>query len=128
MKIMILILLFLAALEDIKRMEVMDIYPASIFIISIANIFANPHLNTKLVLINSLVVFMLLLVYWFLGAVGGADVKILTALSLFTGLDIWKLILVSSLVFVFYSLILRKFRDRIPFMPSVFIGSLIFFH
>lgn len=128
MKILILILLFVAAVEDMKKMEVGNIYPASVFIISLANMFISPYTYTKLILLNALAVFAVLFAYWLVGAMGGADVKVLTALSLYAGFDIWKIILVSCVVFVIYSIALRRYRNKLPFMPAVFIGSMVVFY
>jgi len=127
MKILILILLFIAAVEDMKKMEVGNIYPASVFIISLVNMFISPYTYTKLILLNALVVFAVLFAYWLVGAMGGADVKVLTALSLYTGFDIWKIILISCVFFVIYSIALRRYREKLPFMPAVFIGSMVVF-
>lgn len=126
-KILILIILFFAAVEDIKKMEVGYIYPASILALSFVNFFLKPYISLKFYLFNSLLVFAVLFLFWLLGGIGGGDVKVLTALSFYAGFKIWNILLWASMIFIFYSLILRKFRTKLPFMPAVFAGALLSF-
>ncbi|KHO61878.1 peptidase A24 [Thermoanaerobacter sp. YS13] len=126
-KILILIILFFAAVEDIKKMEVGHIYPASIFALSFANFFLKPYISLNFLLLNSLLVFGVLFLFWLLGGIGGGDVKVLTALSLYAGFKIWSILLFSSVVFLLYSLILCNFRTKLPFMPALFVGTIISF-
>ncbi|MGB9809677.1 MAG: prepilin peptidase, partial [Caldanaerobacter sp.] len=87
-KILILIILFFAAVEDIKKMEVGHIYPASILVLSFVNFFLKPYILLKFYLLNSLLLFAVLFLFWLLGGIGGGDVKILTALSFYAGFKI----------------------------------------
>ncbi|ERM92516.1 peptidase A24 [Caldanaerobacter subterraneus subsp. yonseiensis KB-1] len=119
-KILVLIILFFAAVEDVKKMEVGHIYPASILALSFVNFFLKPYISLKFYLLNSLLVFAVLFLFWLLGGMGGGDVKVLTALSFYAGFRIWDILLFSSMIFIFYSLILRKSRTKLPFMPAVF--------
>ncbi|ABY93749.1 MULTISPECIES: prepilin peptidase [Thermoanaerobacter] len=127
MKILILLILFFAAVEDIKKMEVGYIYPASILILSFINVLLNPYINLNFMLLNSLLIFIVLFLFWLLGGIGGGDVKILTALAFYAGFKIWDILLFSSLIFLLYSLALRKFKAKIPFMPAVVAGTLLSF-
>ena len=127
MKILILLILFFAAVEDIKKMEVGYIYPASILILFFVNFFLKPYINLNFLLLNSLLVFAVLFLFWLLGGIGGGDVKILTALAFYAGFKIWDILLFSSLIFLLYSLALRKFKAKIPFMPAVVAGTIISF-
>lgn len=127
MKILILLILFFAAVEDIKKMEVGYIYPASILILSFINVLLNPYINLNFMLLNSLLIFIVLFLFWLLGGIGGGDVKILTALAFYAGFKIWDILLFSSLIFLLYSLALRKFKAKIPFMPAVVAGTIISF-
>jgi len=124
-KILILIILFFAAVEDIKKMEVGHIYPASISALSFVNFFLKPYISLKFYLFNSILVFAVLFLFWLLGGIGGGDVKILTALSLYAGFKIWSILLFSSVVFLLYSLILCRFKAKLPFMPAVVAGALV---
>ncbi|AEM79740.1 prepilin peptidase [Thermoanaerobacter wiegelii] len=124
-KIVILIILFFAAAEDIKKMEVGYIYPTSILILSFVNFFLKPYMSLKFYLFNSLLVFAVLFLFWLLGGIGGGDVKVLTTLSFYAGFKIWVILLFSSIIFLVYSLILRKFKTRLPFIPAVAIGTLV---
>lgn len=126
-KILILIILFFATVEDIKKMEVGYIYPASILILSFINVLLNPYINLNFMLLNSLLIFIVLFLFWLLGGIGGGDVKILTALAFYAGFKIWDILLFSSLIFLLYSLALRKFKAKIPFMPALFAGTLLSF-
>ncbi|MDI3519675.1 MAG: leader peptidase (prepilin peptidase) / N-methyltransferase [Caldanaerobacter sp.] len=126
-KILILIILFFATVEDIKKMEVGYIYTASILILSFVNFFLKPYINLNFLLLNSLLVFAVLFLFWLLGGIGGGDVKILTALAFYAGFKIWDILLFSSLIFLLYSLALRKFKAKIPFMPAVVAGTLLSF-
>jgi Flp pilus assembly protein protease CpaA len=78
-------------------------------------------------LLNSLLIFIVLFLFWLLGGIGGGDVKVLTALSFYAGFKIWDILLFSSLIFLLYSLALRKFKAKIPFMPAVVAGTLLSF-
>ncbi|MGI1691686.1 prepilin peptidase [Thermoanaerobacter uzonensis] len=124
-KILILIILFFAAVEDIKKMEVGYIYSAFILALSFVNFFLKPYISLKFYLFNSFLVFVVLFLFWLLGGIGGGDVKVLTALSFYAGFRIWDILLFSSVVFLLYSLILCKFKARLPFMPALFIGTII---
>lgn len=121
-KTLILIILFFAAVEDIKKMEVGYIYTASILILSFVNFFLKPYINLKFYLLNSLLVFAVLFLFWLLGGIGGGDVKVLTALSFYAGFRIWDILLFSCTIFLLYSLVLLKFKTKLPFMPAVFGG------
>jgi Flp pilus assembly protein protease CpaA len=125
MKILILLILFFAAVEDIKKMEVGYIYPASILILSFINVLLNPYINLNFMLLNSLLIFIVLFLFWLLGGIGGGDVKVLTALSFYAGFRIWDILLFSSMIFLLYSFMLRKFKTRLPFMPAVAAGTLV---
>ncbi|WP_460047976.1 prepilin peptidase [Thermoanaerobacter brockii] len=127
MKILILLILFFAAVEDIKKMEVGYIYPASILILSFINVLLNPYINLNFMLLNSLLIFIVLFLFWLLGGIGGGDVKVLTALSFYAGFRIWDILLFSSMIFLLYSFMLRKFKTRLPFMPAVVAGTLLSF-
>ncbi|ABY92038.1 prepilin peptidase [Thermoanaerobacter sp. X514] len=127
MKILILLILFFAAVEDIKKMEVGYIYPASILILSFINVLLNPYINLNFMLLNSLLIFIVLFLFWLLGGIGGGDVKILTALSFYAGFRIWDILLFSSMIFLLYSLILCRFKAKLPFMPAVAAGTLLSF-
>jgi len=126
-KILILIILFFATVEDIKKMEVGYIYTASILILSFVNFFLKPYINLNFLLLNSLLVFAVLFLFWLLGGIGGGDVKILTALSFYAGFRIWDILLFSSMIFLLYSLILCRFKAKLPFMPAVAAGTLLSF-
>ncbi|ERM92507.1 peptidase A24 [Caldanaerobacter subterraneus subsp. yonseiensis KB-1] len=126
-KILVLIILFFAAAEDIKKMEVGYIYPASILTLSFVNFFLKPYINLKFYLLNSLLVFAVLFLFWLLGGMGGGDVKVLTALSFYAGFKIWDILLFSSIIFLLYSLVLLKFKTKLPFMPALFVGIIISF-
>lgn len=126
-KILILIILFFATVEDIKKMEVGYIYTASILILSFVNFFLKPYINLNFLLLNSLLVFAVLFLFWLLGGIGGGDVKILTALSFYAGFRIWDILLFSSMIFLLYSLILCRFKAKLPFMPALFAGTLLSF-
>ncbi|KHO61657.1 peptidase A24 [Thermoanaerobacter sp. YS13] len=126
-KILILIILFLAAVEDIKKMEVGHIYPASILALSFVNFFLKPYISLKFYLLNSLLVFGVLFLFWLLGGIGGGDVKVSTALSFYAGFRIWDILLFSSTIFLLYSLVLLKFKTKLPFMPAVAAGTLLSF-
>ncbi|WP_072969356.1 prepilin peptidase [Thermoanaerobacter uzonensis] len=89
------------------------------------NFFLKPYINLKFYLLNFLLVFTVLFLFWLLGGIGGGDVKILTALFFYAGFKIWDILLWASVIFIFYSLILRKFRTKLPFMPAVFAGTLV---
>ncbi|KKC28832.1 prepilin peptidase [Caldanaerobacter subterraneus] len=123
-KILILIILFFAAVEDIKKMEVGYIYPASILALSFVNFFLKPYISLKFYLFNSFLVFAVLFLFWLLGGIGGGDVKVLTALSFYAGFRIWDILLFSSMIFLLYSLMLRKFKTKLPFMPAIFVGTI----
>ncbi|WP_284680320.1 prepilin peptidase [Aceticella autotrophica] len=100
-------------------------YPTSIFVLSFANFFLKSYINLKFYLLNSFLVFAVLFLFWLLGGIGGGDVKVLTALSFYAGFKIWDILLFSSVVFLLYSLILRKFKTKLPFMPALFVGTLV---
>jgi prepilin signal peptidase PulO-like enzyme (type II secretory pathway) len=61
----------------------------------------------------------------FWGGIGGGDVKVLTALSFYAGFRIWDILLFSSTIFLLYSLVLLKFKTKLPFIPALFIGALV---
>jgi len=126
-KILILIILFFTAVEDMKKMEVGHIYPASILALSFVNFFLKPYISLKFYLFNSLLVFAVLFLFWLLGGIGGGDVKVLTALSFYAGFRIWDILLFSSTIFLLYSLVLLKFKTKLPFMPAVAAGTLLSF-
>ncbi|MGI1692062.1 prepilin peptidase [Thermoanaerobacter uzonensis] len=101
-------------------------YITEVFFLFI-NFFLKPYINLKFYLLNSLLVFAVFFLFWLLGGIGGGDVKVLTALSLYAGFKIWSILLFSSVVFLLYSLILRNFRTKLPFMPALFVGTIISF-
>ncbi|WP_408643077.1 A24 family peptidase [Thermoanaerobacter mathranii] len=72
-------------------------------------------------------VFIMLFLLWLFRGIGGGDVKILTALSFYAGFRIWDILLFSSIIFLLYSLVLLKFKTKLPFMPALFVGIIISF-
>lgn len=116
--------LFCAALEDIRGMQVRNAYPGLLFLLSLVRVAVErpPFL---LAIMHVLVLFVVLYAFWHFNGIGGADVKILSAMALGEGMGIWAILLVSCLVFITYALILRAPRQALPFIPAVFVGALI---
>lgn len=119
-----LLVLFLAALEDVRKMEVKDAYPLTLLFLSVMRAWVGQTALWPLVL-NVSLVFAVLYLFWRNGGIGGADVKILTTLAIGEGVRIWVVLLVACVVFVLYSLALRKTRQELPFVPAIFVGALL---
>ena len=119
----VVILLF-ATIEDIRKMEVKNVYPLLILFLSIMRaVFEEPPLY--FLILNTLLAFAVLYAFWHFKGLGGADVKILTALAIGEGIGIWVIILFSCVIFILYALVLRKPRQALPFVPAIFIGAIL---
>ena len=119
-----LVILGFAALEDIRKMEIRNVYPLLLLFLSVLRVVIHrPPLS--FLILNTLLVFAILYMFWHIKGLGGADVKILTSLAIGEGIGIWVIILFSCVVFMIYALILRKPRQVLPFIPAVFIGFIL---
>ena len=119
-----LLVLGFAALEDMRKMEVKNTYPLLLLFLSVSRtVIERPPLD--FLILNTLLVFAILYTFWHFKGLGGADVKILTALAIGEGIGIWVIILFSCMVFILYALVLRKPRQALPFVPAIFIGVIL---
>jgi len=116
-------LLLFAALEDFKSMQVRNVYPALFFFSSLVRV-ALTRPPFPMAILSPLLLFVVLYVFWYFGGIGGADVKILSALAVGDAVGIWFTLVVACFVFIGYSLILRKTRQPLPFIPAVVVGAL----
>lgn len=116
------VLLF-AALEDVRGMQVRNAFPGILLLISLARVAVErpPFL---LAITHTVILFAVLYVFWYFNGIGGADVKILSAMALGQGIGIWVVLLLACAVFIIYALVLRKPREALPFVPAVFLGAL----
>jgi Flp pilus assembly protein protease CpaA len=116
--------LLLAAIEDIRGMQVRNAYPGFLLSLSLGRVALSrpPFLQ---VLTGVGLVFGVLYVFWHFGGIGGADVKILTALAVGEGMGIWVVLLVACAVFIAYALVLRRTREALPFVPAICVGYLL---
>ena len=119
-----LVILGFAALEDIRKMEIRNVYPLLLLFLSVLRAVIE-RLPLGFLILNTLLVFAVLYMFWHFKGLGGADVKILTSLAIGEGIGIWVIILFSCVVFMIYALILRKPRQVLPFIPAVFIGFIL---
>lgn len=121
-----LVLLFFAAMEDFKSMQVRNLYPALFLFSSLVRVaLTRPPL--PLAVVSPLLLFVVLYVFWHFGGLGGADVKVLTAMAIGDAIGVWVTILVACFVFAGYSLALRKTRVPLPFVPAIFVAALLGF-
>ena len=119
-----LVILGFAALEDIRKMEIRNVYPLLLLFLSVLRVVIHrPPLS--FLILNTLLVFAVLYMFWHFKGLGGADVKILTSLAIGEGIGIWVIILFSCVIFMIYALILRKPRQALPFIPAIFIGAVV---
>jgi len=119
-----LVVLLFAALEDMRKMEVKNAYPLLLLFLSVTRtVIERPPLD--FLILNTLLVFAILYMFWYIKGLGGADVKILTSLAIGEGIGIWVIILFSCVIFMIYALILRKPRQALPFIPAIFIGAVV---
>jgi len=116
-------LLLFAALEDFKSMQVRNVYPALFFFSSLVRV-ALTRPPFPMAILSPLLLFVVLYVFWYFGGIGGADVKILSALAVGDAMGIWFTLVVACVVFIGYSLVLRKTRQALPFIPAVVVGAL----
>ena len=116
-------LLLFAALEDFKSMQVRNVYPALFFFSSLVRV-ALTRPPFPMAILSPLLLFGVLYVFWYFGGIGGADVKILSALAVGDAMGIWFTLVVACVVFIGYSLVLRKTRQALPFIPAVVVGAL----
>ncbi len=116
--------LFFAALEDVRGMQVRNAFPGLLLLVSLARVVIErpPFL---LVVTHTAILFVVLYVFWHFNGIGGADVKILSAMALGQGPDIWIVLLLACLIFIIYALVLRKPREALPFVPAIFLGALV---
>lgn len=105
-------------------MEVRDAYPLTLLFLSAIRVWAGQPAFWPLML-NVSLVFAVLYLFWRSGGIGGADVKILTALAIGEGVRIWVILLFACIMFVSYALALRKTRRELPFVPAIFAGALL---
>jgi len=119
-----LVTLLFAALEDIRKMEIKNVYPLLLLFLSLIRaVIERPSLD--FLILNTLLAFAVLYIFWHFKGLGGADVKILTTLAIGEGIGVWVILLFSCAVFILYALILRKSRQVLPFVPAIFIGVLL---
>lgn len=116
--------LLFAAIEDIRGMQVRNAYPGFLLGLSLGRVALNRPPFVQ-VLTGAGLVFGVLYVFWHFGGIGGADVKILTALAVGDGMGIWVVLLVACAVFIAYALVLRRTRGALPFVPAIFVGYLL---
>ena len=116
-------LLLFAALEDFKSMQVRNVYPALFFFSSLVRV-ALTRPPFPMAVLSPLLLFGVLYVFWYFGGIGGADVKILSAMAIGDAMGIWFTLVVACVVFICYSLLLRKTRQPLPFIPAVVVGAL----
>jgi len=116
-------LLLFAALEDFKSMQVRNVYPALFFFSSLVRV-ALTRPPFPMAILSPLLLFGVLYVFWYFGGIGGADVKILSAMAVGDAVGIWVTLVVACVAFIGYSLILRKTRQPLPFIPAVVVGAL----
>ena len=57
--------------------------------------------------------------------IGGADLKIISILTIFFGPNIVYILFYSSFIALIYILIKRNKKIKIPFVPFIFLGVLI---
>lgn len=120
---MVVILLF-AAIEDIRKMEVKNVYPLLLLFLAIIRVIIERP-DYSFLILNTMLVFAVLYAFWHIKGLGGADVKILTTLAIGEGIGIWVIILFSCVVFILYVLVLRKPRQALPFVPAIVIGVVL---
>jgi len=121
--VLMLGVLFFAALEDVRGMQVRNAFPGILLLISLARV-AVERPPLLLTITHAAVLFAVLYVFWHFNGIGGADVKILSAMALGQGMGIWAVLLLACAVFIIYALVLRKPREALPFVPAVFLGAL----
>jgi len=121
---LVLVVLFFAALEDRRGMQVRNAYPGVLLLVSLARV-AVERPQFLLAITHTVVLFAVLYMFWRFNGIGGADVKILSAMALGQGIGIWVVLLLSCAVFIIYALVLRKPREALPFVPAVFVGALL---
>lgn len=121
------LILLKAAKADIITKTVANIYPSSIMIIALFNhwLFNTPD---KLL---GLMIAIPFLVVFYTGKIGGADVKLITAISFFLGLKYGLIFIIAALFFASCNEIRKKINSKskaktsYPFVPYLFCGYLI---
>jgi len=116
-------LLFFAAVEDFKNMQVRNVYPALFLFSSLIRV-ALTRPPFPMAVLSPVLLFVVLYVFWYFGGIGGADVKILSAMAVGDAMGIWVTLVVACTVFICYSLVLRKTQQPLPFIPAVVVGAL----
>jgi len=86
--VLMLGVLFFAALEDVRGMQVRNAFPGILLLISLARV-AVERPPLLLTITHAAVLFAVLYVFWHFNGIGGADVKILSAMALGHGMGIW---------------------------------------
>ncbi len=69
--------------------------------------------------------FAVLFLFWHCKGIGGADVKILSALAVAEGIGVWVIMLIACVVFLTYVLVLKKPKQSLPFVPAIFVGAVL---
>jgi Type IV leader peptidase family. len=117
-----------AAFTDLKRREIDDWVPISIAIYSTAAQLLYFHRLPE-ALICAAVVFAVLFVVYAAskGGFGGGDVKLLTSLALFFGIDSFAVVITACIIAAVYGLIQaiitrRGLKTESPFAPAVFLS------
>ena len=118
------VLLTAATLSDIRTREVSDIFSVGILLTA----FLNFNIEN---LIGLVIPSLCLVIAVICGGFGGADVKIIAALSVVIGLEgsvlLVLIALISMLLFHAFARVIRKLRKKsaaksYPFVPFIFIG------
>jgi len=119
-------ILFKAAHADISTKSVENIYPFTILVIALTN---NWLKGTPISYLMGLLLAIPFIIAFYLNKFGGADVKLIIALSIYLGFyNSFILIisaLVSSLIIELIKRVRTKSKDSYPFVPYLFFGFLV---
>lgn len=119
------VLLTAATISDIRTREVSDIFSVGILLTAFLNF------NIENLIIGLVIPSLCLVIAVICGGFGGADVKIIAALSVVIGLEgsvlLVLIALISMLLFHAFARVIRKLRKKsaaksYPFVPFIFIG------
>lgn len=129
--LLIFSVLLIQSIIDFKYMEVQAILNDILLIAGVFYIVFDYSFSLVVFSICISTVF-LLLYFFYRNKLGFGDVKIFIALSMFFGYDLLYVILISSILGIFFAFIfsvikkVKFFSIKLPFIPYIFFGVLIY--
>lgn len=109
--------MFFIAVEDYRKLYIKSSYQVILLLMVLLNF---DNYNFMLAIIIFIVGYVLY--HSMDGKIGGADIKVISILTIYYGFDIFNITGLSSIFAILYIIIFRKTKEKIPFFPFLLLG------